>query len=263
MMGGKYYARVRARQIKLGLFSVSLLAISGLFSHPALADVKTTSHSHVVPHHYIAHKKLVPVHHLATIKSGPSHIASTAHQSPVHLALNSHRHYHLASARYRHSMLQCVPYAREVSHIELTGNAFLWWAEASGRYARGNNPAEGAVLNFRPTRHMPLGHVAVVTAVIDSRTILTTQANWIPGTITNDVTMEDVSPNNDWSMVQVELGDTASMGASYPTYGFIYNQPDTATTIASNASTAAPASEVAEAPKLDPLANDAPNRNLQ
>ena len=83
--------------------------------------------------------------------------------------------------------LQCVPYAREVSHIELTGNAYLWWAEAAGRYGRGATPEVGAVLNFRGIGRMPLGHVAVVTDVIDSRAVLVTQANWVPGTITNDV----------------------------------------------------------------------------
>jgi surface antigen len=166
-------------------------------------------------------------------------------------------HYRLAVAHYRHSYLQCVPYAREVSHIELSGNAFLWWAEAAGRYARGATPQEGAVLNFRAIGRMPLGHVAVVTSVIDSRTILVTQANWVPGTITNDVTMEDVSANNDWSAVQVELGDSSKWGAAYPTYGFIYNQPETV--IAG----AAPATEVAEAPAARSIAQSAPNRSLQ
>ena len=111
---------------------------------------------------------------------------------------------------------------------------------------------------------------AVVTSVIDSRTILVTQANWIPGTITNDVTVEDVSDNNDWSEVQVELGDGAKMGAPYPTYGFIYNQPDdgtvpgTGTIIASNGSNGtAQGNEVAEAPATVPVATDAPDRNLQ
>ena len=166
-----------------------------------------------------------------------------------------------ATARYFHSGLQCVPYAREVSHIELSGDAFLWWAEAAGRYARGNTPVEGAVMNFRPIGRMPLGHVAVVTAVIDSRTILVTQANWIRGAITNDVTVQDVSPDNDWSQVQVELGDSSTLGASYPVYGFIYNQPDNGMTIAN--SNAAASTEVAEAPNAPAVQTDAPDRNLQ
>ncbi|HQT65405.1 MAG: hypothetical protein B7Z75_09650 [Acidocella sp. 20-57-95] len=266
MMSGSRYDTTRARQVKLWLFSLTLAAGAALTHSAALAETKqpTTHHHTTASHHVVASHHTVTKHHYAAATTHPAtHVALTTHHTTHYK-----RHYRLASAKYRHSMLQCVPYAREVSHIELSGNAFLWWAEAAGRYARGNTPAEGAVLNFRPTRHMPLGHVAVVTAVIDSRTILTTQANWIPGTITNDVTMEDVSPNNDWSVVQVELGDTAAMGASYPTYGFIYNQPDTGTglTVASATpgdTTSAPASEVAEAPKPTLVSTDAPNRNLQ
>ena len=168
-------------------------------------------------------------------------------------------HHRYAGASFRHSVLQCVPYAREVSHIDLTGNAYLWWAEAAGRYARGDTPAEGAVLNFRGIGRMPLGHVAVVTDVIDSRTILVTQANWVPGTITNDVRMQDVSPDNDWSEVQVQLGDSSTWGAAYPTYGFIYNHSATSTVIAANGQ----GTEVAEAPVAQTVSVEAPDRNLQ
>ncbi len=262
--------------MKSWLIGVSLLAMVGLNANTASA--------HVLKHHY-------PSSHHAAVKRvihETSHklVASTYRRSPHRRYASASRHYkirlahyygghraHYASAQYRHSTLQCVPYAREVSHIDLSGDAFLWWAEATGRYARGNTPVEGAVLNFRSIRRMPLGHVAVVTSVIDSRTILVTQANWIPGTITNDVTVEDVSDNNDWSEVQVELGDGAKMGAPYPTYGFIYNQPDdgtvpgTGTIIASNGSNGsngtAQGNEVAEAPATVPVATDAPDRNLQ
>ena len=175
------------------------------------------------------------------------------------------RYYHSRhiSARYSYSRLQCVPYAREVSHIELSGDAFLWWAEAAGRYQRGSVPVVGAVLNFRSTGRMPLGHVAVVTAVLNSRTVLVTQANWIPGTITNDVTVEDVSADNDWSSVRVELDNTSTMGSVYPVYGFIYkNVPaDMTTVIASN--NVGGRNEVAEAPVASPIATEAPDRNLR
>lgn len=206
--------------------------------------------------------------HVAARRTHHYQVASSRHLSRSHLAYAGHRHYRVAayhfhhryaSASYRHSGLQCVPYAREVSHIELSGNAFLWWAEASGRYARGNEPVEGAVLNFRAIGRMPLGHVAVVTGVMDSRTILVTQANWVRGTITNDVIVQDVSPNNDWTQVQVELGDSSTWGAAYPTYGFIYNQPATSTVIAANGQ----GNEVAEAPAAPPVSAEAPNRSLQ
>lgn len=265
MIDGKKTAISRVLNVKPWLLGLSLAATSALTGHSALANTKHVTH-HTTTHHVLAHSHVTP-HHVVALKKTThttTHVAEirhTSHTKKVSAAYASHRsHYRLAAARYRHSTLQCVPYAREVSHIELTGNAFLWWAEAAGRYARGNTPAQGAVLNFRSIRRMPLGHVAVVTAVIDSRTILVTQANWIRGTITNDVTMQDVSPNNDWTDVQVELGDTKTWGAAYPTYGFIYNQPATETTIAS---TGTQGNEVAEAPKPTLVATDAPNRNLQ
>jgi len=270
MMAGNISLPVQFSRLKSWLLGLSVLAVAGLNSPTAQAHTKIHHVTrYTVAHHVVKHRITVKhtshenVHRLAIGLRHLSHdrFASVQHHSNIRLAhYNFHRR-HVRFAVYHHSWLQCVPYAREVSHIDLSGDAFLWWAEASGRYARGNAPVEGAVLNFRPIRRMPLGHVAVVTSVIDSRTILVTQANWVPGTITNDVTVEDVSDNNDWSEVQVELGDGAKMGDPYPTYGFIYNQPDNGTIIAGNAP--AQGNEVAEAPTAIPASTDAPNRNLQ
>jgi surface antigen len=230
----------------------------------------------------LAHTEIHHHHDTHYAASRHSYLASGAHHHHYYAGISRHHYYSYAYARghngiryahyyghhyglryanahYSYSWIQCVPYAREVSHIELSGDAFLWWAEASGRYARGSVPVEGAVLNFRSIGRMPLGHVAVVTSVIDSRTILVTQANWVHGAITNDVTMQDVSPDNDWSQVEVELGDSSRWGAAYPAYGFIYNQPADSTVIAASA----PADEVAEAPRPAPISTDAPDRNLQ
>jgi surface antigen len=255
-------------RLRKWLLAASIFSTFGLGFQSASAHTKThhTTHHTVTTHHVVAvkrtshqvvHKRAIGVSH----HYSHQRITTSGHRSKIRLGHYSGRHGHVRFALYRHSWLQCVPYAREVSHIDLSGNAFLWWAEASGRYARGNTPVEGAVLNFRAIRRMPLGHVAVVTSVIDSRTILVTQANWVRGTITNDVTVEDVSDNNDWTQVQVELGDGAKMGSPYPTYGFIYNQPDNGTIIAGNAP--AQGNEVAEAPSAIPASTDAPNRNLQ
>jgi surface antigen len=260
---GKQTAISRGWTMKILLAGLSVLVISATGSQNALANTKTASRQGPGTHHFAANSHIKSSHLAAT--AGHRHLANVRLTADELNHGTRHHHYRLAAARYRHSWLQCVPYAREVSHIELSGNAFLWWAEAAGRYARGNTPEQGAVLNFRSVGRMPLGHVAVVTAVIDNRTILVTQANWIRGTITNDVTMQDVSPNNDWTQVEVELGDTSTWGAAYPTYGFIYNQPDTGTgtTTTIAAADSPQTNEVAEAPKPTPLAADAPNRNLQ
>ena len=45
-------------------------------------------------------------------------------------------------------VLQCVPYARQVSGIHIYGDAHSWWGKANGKYARGSMPRVGAVMGF-------------------------------------------------------------------------------------------------------------------
>ncbi|WP_114520640.1 CHAP domain-containing protein [Altererythrobacter sp. ZODW24] len=126
--------------------------------------------------------------------------------------------------------LQCVPYARQVSGIQIYGDAHTWWNQAAGKFKRGNTPKKGAVMAFRPHRGMKLGHVAAVSKVIDSRTILLRHSNWSPingrrGQIENDVRAIDVSPNNDWSAVRVWYHPLQALGkTAWPIHGFIYGK---------------------------------------
>ncbi len=125
------------------------------------------------------------------------------------------------------STLQCVPFARERSGIALVGNALTWWSKAAGTYERGSRPEVGAVLNFRATGRMNLGHVAVVSRVVDSRNVQIDHANWSSrGAISRNISVIDVSPNNDWTAVRVALAQGNEYGSVYPTYGFIYDRPD-------------------------------------
>lgn len=162
------------------------------------------------------------------------------------------------SGHYRHyGALQCVPFARENTGIELSGNAANWWAAAAGVYERGARPEVGSVLNFRATGRMRMGHVAVVSNVVDGRTVQIDQANWGgPGSVSRDVEVVDVSPSNDWTQVRVERGHTGGLGSVYPTFGFIYDRPDRGTMVANAGVTpSAPVQEqeVAEAPDDEPL----------
>ena len=120
--------------------------------------------------------------------------------------------------------LQCVPYARAQSGISIHGNAGTWWHQAAGHYRRGNEPEVGAVLAFQPSRAMPIGHVAVVAAVVDSRHILLNHANWSGhGQIERAALAEDTSPNGDWSQVRVWYAPQRSLGIrTNATFGFIY-----------------------------------------
>jgi hypothetical protein len=122
------------------------------------------------------------------------------------------------------SPLQCVPYARDRSGIDIHGNARTWWGKAAGRYARGSEPRVGAVVAMAPSRAMPLGHVAVVEKIVDDRHILLDQANWSsPGQIEQGVLAEDVSDAGDWSEVRVWYAPISALGARVnPVFGFIY-----------------------------------------
>jgi surface antigen len=134
---------------------------------------------------------------------------------------------------------QCVPFARLMSGIQIFGDARTWWQQAIGKYETGFTPRAGAVLCFKPTERMRLGHVAVVSQVLTDRIVQITHANWSPiegsrGKIEKDVTLVDVSPRGDWSEVKVWYDPSRDLGGStYPTYGFIY--PDAqATRVASS-----------------------------
>lgn len=273
------------QRLRIWLLSGSLGAVAVL--SPVAAHAQEHSHHKRVQHHvthgrehHVDHERAHPVAyrheersshrlHVTNADYRPEQRVSAYHREhDAHLIRADyrpeHRRYHSHERIYAHfaySRLQCVPYAREVSHIELSGDAFLWWAEAAGRYERGYMPAVGSVLNFRSTGRMPLGHVAVVTAVLNQRTILVTQANWVRGTITNDVTVEDISADNNWSDVRVEYGNGSEMGSSYPTYGFIYNRPASTPTI--YAANAGGRNEVAEAPMARAISTEAPNRSLR
>lgn len=122
------------------------------------------------------------------------------------------------------TVLQCVPYARIVSGVDIYGDALNWWDQAQDHYKRGHKPKKGAVLAFRPVGPMTLGHVAVVSRVLDDRRVLIRHANWsAPGAIEEDVLAVDVSDEGDWSQVRVWHSPTGQMGArTNPTYGFIY-----------------------------------------
>lgn len=126
--------------------------------------------------------------------------------------------------------LQCVPYARQVSGVKIYGDAWTWWSQAEGKYERGSRPRVGAVMSFRPHGNMRLGHVAAVSRIIDSRTVLIRHANWSPingrrGQIEDDVRAIDVSENNDWSEVRVWFEPIGALGGTrWPINGFIYNR---------------------------------------
>jgi hypothetical protein len=118
--------------------------------------------------------------------------------------------------------LDCVPFARALSGVRLSGAAADWWLQADGRYGRDNAPSIGSVLVLRRSGRLPSGHVAVVSQVLSARQVLVTQANWVHSRVSEDQPVTDVSPANDWSMVRVWWPPSGAMGITdYLAYGFI------------------------------------------
>ena len=161
----------------------------------------------------------------------------------------------LAKPRFagRGGGLQCVPFARNASGIALSGNAWQWWDNAAGQYARGNAPEDGAILSFRSNGSMKFGHVAVVARMVNARQIEIDHANWAgpggrKGSVTRGAAVVDVSDNNDWTAVRVALGRSGDFGSIYPTNGFIYDRAESGN-IAMAARAPAPAPEINAAPR--------------
>lgn len=225
-----------------------------------------------------------PATHRVSKKASLHKIALTHHVSSRHIASHRTRHSRIRSRRHHHTqghVIQCVAFARSASDVQLRGNARDWWNNAEGKYERGNVPEANSVLSFRSTRKMPLGHVAVVKQVVDSRTIIIDQSHWAQRGISRNTPVIDVSANNDWSAVRVGMnGNKNAFGSIYPTHGFIYaantrvhssevrqprNTQNAVHTWTADAATPH-TTEVALSPNIsneDLFGSDAPNRSLR
>ena len=70
----------------------------------------------------------------------------------------------------------------------------------------------------------------MVSRVVEKRVVMLTHANWSRfngerGHAEQDVTLYDVSPDNDWSEVKVWFRDSDGLGSTvYPVAGFIYGE---------------------------------------
>ncbi|MGI9505138.1 MAG: CHAP domain-containing protein [Geminicoccaceae bacterium] len=130
----------------------------------------------------------------------------------------------LAKIVVPNSPLQCVPYARKLSNIQIRGDAWTWWGKAEGRYPRGARPIAGSVLVLKKKNATSLGHIAYVEEIIDNRTLIVSHANWLNrGRLHNHMPVIDVSEANDWSAVRFWNGDGGHFGGNtYHPYGFIY-----------------------------------------
>lgn len=119
--------------------------------------------------------------------------------------------------------IECVPYARSRSGIQIFGNADTWWGQAQ---SKGSKPYAGAVMSMPKqgtTSLSQYGHVAFVASVISSSEIVIDHANWNApvGTVFTGVRVRDISGN--WTRVQIENTPGSGYGSStYTVDGFIY-----------------------------------------
>lgn len=120
---------------------------------------------------------------------------------------------------------QCVPFARQESGVEIYGDASTWWQQAKNHFVTDNSPHERAVMVLRGYANANRGHVAVIKEIVSERLIIVDHANWLNrGEITRDVPVRDVSPNGDWTQVQVwNVTGQHWGGRVYNVQGFILN----------------------------------------
>jgi surface antigen len=132
-------------------------------------------------------------------------------------------HGHAMVEESTHKPLQCVPYARDHSGVKIHGDAYTWWDQAAGKYPRTNQPSAGSVMVLDNYAGPDRGHVAVVRALVGVREIRVDHANWLDdGSIYVNDPVEDVSSENDWSLVRVYNLKTGAWGGKvYPVQGFI------------------------------------------
>ena len=164
---------------------------------------------------------------------------------------------HLAYARRRHVLRAVCP--QQFRHRCRRQCLAVVGQRRRPVYSRGSVPEPGSVLTFRPNGRMRLGHVAVVSRVINPREIEVEHANWwgpgMYGGVAHNIPVVDVSEANDWTAVRVGLSESGKFGSVYPTYGFIYDRPDTGVMVASRGAPA-PQPELNPAPSdLRPAAN--------
>lgn len=136
--------------------------------------------------------------------------------------------YPVASYRGGEDFIWCVPYAREISGIQIRGDADTWWGQAAGRYPRGRTPAPYSVLALKPDNRLRDGHVAVVTGIVGPREIRVSHANWgwtpqTRGRVYEHMPVIDVSEANDWSEVRFKHPAVGDFGRVYPALGFIHS----------------------------------------
>jgi len=158
-----------------------------------------------------------------TVTEGPSEHATLAPSSFERAPDAAYEP--IARVTNSRARLQCVPFARRETGVEIYGNANTWWRQAVGRYETTEEPSESAVMVLHGYNTNARGHVAVVKEMVSPRLMIVDHANWLNGgEITRDVPVMDVSEAGDWSEVRVwNVPGRHWGGRTYRVQGFILN----------------------------------------
>jgi surface antigen len=162
--------------------------------------------------------KLAALALLATALEGCASRVMDYSQTPM-----PREHGHAVVGNDRGGPEQCAPYARDHSGVKIHGDAYTWWDQAAGKYPRGNKPVPGSVMVLNNYAGPARGHLAVVQDLVGPREVRVDHANWLDdGSIYVNDPVEDVSSDNDWSLVRVFNLKTGAWGSKvYPVQGFI------------------------------------------
>lgn len=198
-----------ANKLMLDTRAILLAAVAGFATMPTSADALTPLSMDLAVDPDVVSE---PSEHATLTPQAFERVPDEAYE-PVARVTNSR------------ARLQCVPFARRESGIEIFGDANTWWRQARGRYETTEAPSEGAVLVLHGYASSSRGHVAVVKEMVSPRLIIVDHANWLNGgEITRDVPIMDVSAAGDWSEVRVWHVPGRHWGArTYRVQGFILN----------------------------------------
>ncbi|MDG6094336.1 CHAP domain-containing protein [Acetobacter sp. AN02] len=233
-----------ANRMKLKIAALTLVSSAVSWASSPAAHAASRHSHHAGTQHRPIFLSATGYGGMHSFRMSASGIGGYAHHASYHRSHGYH------SYRSHAHVIQCVAFVQNESEVQLHGNARDWWYNAEGVYARGAAPEVGSVMNFRPIRRMPLGHVALVTGIEDSRTVIIDQSHWGQSGISRDVRVIDVSPDNDWSQVRVALnGDSSRYGSIYPIYGFIYPRGEQASGVMTARASQVAAPQLAEAPE--------------
>ena len=143
--------------------------------------------------------------------------------APPHLPKPAARVLPAPSVEKADKRLFCVEFARNLSGLNIFGDAKYWWERAKTAYARAAHPLEEAVMVFSGSSRLKRGRLAVVSEIVSPREIRVEQANWLnKGEIDHATPILDVSEKNDWSKVRVWDVPSRQFGSRvYAISGFI------------------------------------------